>query len=148
MSLKALSWAKEFRTGSPTRKLVLLAVADYADEHGVCWPSQRTIARQTELNERTVRRQLDELEHAGIVTRQSRPPLPSGLRQSDVITLNMKPPVTVSAGSDHRTLCPKPPVTVSAKPPVEPVLSKKGTNLSGYSTAQDRPAFDDRVDGL
>jgi pyocin large subunit-like protein len=48
MSVDALSWAKKQRAGSPAAKCVLMILADYADEHGVCWPSQETLARESE----------------------------------------------------------------------------------------------------
>lgn len=52
MSFQALSWAKKARTGSPTRKAVLLVLAEYADEDGYCYPSQARI--HEELNARGV----------------------------------------------------------------------------------------------
>ena len=38
-----------------TAKAVLMAVADYADEHGHAWPSQKTISDDTEFTDRSVR---------------------------------------------------------------------------------------------
>jgi len=41
-----MNWA--WRQGlPPTPKLVLMALADAADDHGVCWPSVTTLARDT-----------------------------------------------------------------------------------------------------
>jgi len=42
MSFQALAWAWEQRTGSAGRKAVLGALAQFADEHGVCYPSQES----------------------------------------------------------------------------------------------------------
>jgi len=42
----------------PTSKLVLMALADIADDQGVCWPSQPTLAAKCSLTDRTVRRVL------------------------------------------------------------------------------------------
>lgn len=39
-----------------TRLLVLLAFADFADDEGVCWPSQATVAKKARCHEETVRR--------------------------------------------------------------------------------------------
>ena len=61
MSWKATAWAIRQTTGSSGRKVLLLALANYADEHGVCWPSQETLARNTEQSVDTVQRQLKKL---------------------------------------------------------------------------------------
>lgn len=45
-------------TGSPTAKLVLLKLADNANELGYCYPSIPLIMRHTELSERAVREHL------------------------------------------------------------------------------------------
>lgn len=88
MSIAAIAWAKTQRTGSPTMKAVLMAVADYADEKGRAWPSQVRLAEDTELSERAVRNALSELVERGFVSRQSRH-RPDGSRSSDIITLKL-----------------------------------------------------------
>lgn len=78
-------------TGSATRKVVLLALADHASEkEWVCWHSQATLARETELGERTVRRALADLEALGLISRQRRGSVRGG-RTTDLITLRPKP---------------------------------------------------------
>ena len=50
----------------PSEKLVLLALADQANDEGrQCWPSLANIARRSGQNERTVRRALRSLEEKG-----------------------------------------------------------------------------------
>jgi hypothetical protein len=57
----------------PGEKLVLLALADQANDEGrQCWPSVATIARKSGQGERTVRRALDHLEKADHLTRDHR----------------------------------------------------------------------------
>ncbi len=50
--------------------LVLLALADWANDEGWCWPSMAAIARKARLSERQVYRIVDELESDGVVQRK------------------------------------------------------------------------------
>lgn len=57
----------------PGEKLVLLALADQANDAGTqCWPSVETIAHRSGQGVRTVRRALASLEKQGHLTRQHR----------------------------------------------------------------------------
>ena len=55
---------------SPTNKLVLLALADCADDAGKCWPSVATLAAKCCLSKRSVLRAIDALENDGFVSPQ------------------------------------------------------------------------------
>ena len=46
----------------PTPKLVLMALADIADDHGLCWPSVKALARKCSISERSVQRILQVLQ--------------------------------------------------------------------------------------
>lgn len=59
-------WEMDF---SPVDKLVLLALADWANEDGKCWPSIAKIAAKTGCGERTVQRALREAENRGLLKR-------------------------------------------------------------------------------
>ncbi len=67
-SWKALGWAKEQRAGSPLNKLVLLLIAERADERFSCYPSVRLLAEEAEATPRGVRLALRHLESAGLIT--------------------------------------------------------------------------------
>jgi DNA-binding transcriptional MocR family regulator len=73
MSWQAIAWAIRQNTGAARRKLLLLALANYADKGGVCWPSQETLARDTEQSVDTVQRQLDILEELKQIHRERMP---------------------------------------------------------------------------
>jgi DNA-binding transcriptional ArsR family regulator len=61
------------RTGSATKKAVLMALANAASHHtATCEPKINLLAEETELNERTVRRALDDLAEAGLIEREMR----------------------------------------------------------------------------
>jgi len=72
MSFKLVAWAMEQKTGSPTKKWVLVALANVANHHtGRCDPSIEHLAEETELGESTVRRLLKELaDDDGLITRK------------------------------------------------------------------------------
>lgn len=67
MSLSALNWALRTSAGSSSRKLVLLVLANYSNEHGEAYPSVETIADLAELNAKTVRSALAELIAEGLI---------------------------------------------------------------------------------
>jgi len=55
-------WKADY--GDPSRKLVMLCVADMANKDGVCWPSVATIAKRCNLHRRSVLRHLKALAEA------------------------------------------------------------------------------------
>jgi hypothetical protein len=71
-------------------RLVLLALADFANDHGEAWPSLGTLAIKTRLSDRDVRYALRRLEHAGeIKTLRNQGPHGSNLYQ-----------ITITEGED------------------------------------------------
>lgn len=70
MSIKLMVevWQKQGLTS--TEKLVLLALADWANDEGLCWPSIETLAQKTSLVKRSVSRIIKELERKQLLTRQ------------------------------------------------------------------------------
>jgi hypothetical protein len=73
MSWKATAWAERQKTGSPARKVLLLVLANYANEDGICWPSQQKLSKGCEQSVDTVQRNLRRLAADGFVTSESRP---------------------------------------------------------------------------
>src|SRR4051794_11050309 len=61
MSGKVVGWAMEQKTGSSSAKLVLVKLADNANEEGRCWPSIDLIVKHTELARSSVYKQLKHL---------------------------------------------------------------------------------------
>jgi hypothetical protein len=61
-----LAWATELPAGE---KLVLLALADCANDEGHCWPGVRSLAAKTGKSERSLQDALKALELAGQITR-------------------------------------------------------------------------------
>jgi hypothetical protein len=67
MSVRVLTWVWDHSASQGTDRLVLLALADSADDSGSCWPSMLTISRKAKVSERTARRAIRTLEDAGEV---------------------------------------------------------------------------------
>lgn len=65
-----MTWAWEQPAPTPQAKLALLALADRADEDGVCWPSRRWITGKTGMTTNQLKRALRNLEVAGMLNRK------------------------------------------------------------------------------
>lgn len=68
VSVKWITQAFEQNHVKGLGRLVLLAIADAADDDGVCWPSVPTLARKAGLSPRTCHRVLDALRQKGVVS--------------------------------------------------------------------------------
>lgn len=68
MSNAAINWCREKRCPNPTTKLVLFVLANYADERGQCYPSEKHLADICCIAERSVRRSVRHLVDAGYMT--------------------------------------------------------------------------------
>lgn len=68
MSGEVVGWAMKQHTGSPAAKLVLVKLADNANEQGLCWPSIELLVEHTELGQSTVYKHLAALEVMGRIT--------------------------------------------------------------------------------
>ena len=71
MSIKLISQAFDLDL-SPSEKIVLLVIANYANEHNRAWPSVPTIAEKASLSERQTRRLIHQLEDAGYLEAKGR----------------------------------------------------------------------------
>jgi hypothetical protein len=71
MSIAAINWAWQLSL-KPTIKLVLMALADAANDECLCWPSVPTLSHKTCMNERSVQRILKALEDGNFIEVQAR----------------------------------------------------------------------------
>lgn len=67
MSIALMSKVWKTRCASHTQKLVLLALADNANDEGRCWPSVGNIALKCDLSERSVQYEVRKLTQAGLL---------------------------------------------------------------------------------
>lgn len=70
MSIKVMTRVWEFAPVRGGALLVLLALADYANDNGLCWPSVESIAEKARLRERQTRQILKDLHDGGLITRE------------------------------------------------------------------------------
>lgn len=81
MSIRAMNWAFE-QDVPPPLKVILLALADWADGDGIAFPGQKSLSAKTSIPERSLRRHLAELEEQGFIARRRRTSA-GGQRTSD-----------------------------------------------------------------
>ena len=67
MSIRIMSAVWESAPVEGGSLLGLLAMADFANENGICWPSVPSLARKSRLSERQVQRVLRDLEDAKLI---------------------------------------------------------------------------------
>jgi hypothetical protein len=72
MSMELMVKAMKAKVGNPLRKLVLLKLADNANDQGECWPSYNYIAEQCEMSRRSVMDHVKKLEKSGFLRREYR----------------------------------------------------------------------------
>lgn len=106
MSIDALNWVfEEVRGLSHAERLVLIVLANYADEAGSCYPSTKSIAERTDLKPGSVTANIRKLEARGLLVREQQY-RPNGAKSSNRYTLQIScgaPPVTEGVGTPHRT---------------------------------------------
>lgn len=72
MSMLLMVKAMQTKVGNPLRKLVLLKLADNANDQGECWPSLQYIADQCEISKRSVISHISALCDSGLLKKEHR----------------------------------------------------------------------------
>src|SRR3954468_10675889 len=67
MSVHITSWAWKQKVKDAGMKLVLLKLADSANDEGICWPSKRLLAEECGMSKRTIRYKIEALTKAGFI---------------------------------------------------------------------------------
>ncbi|GEG49425.1 helix-turn-helix domain-containing protein [Escherichia coli] len=87
MSMNLMAKAMNIKVGNPLRKLVLIKLADNANDNGECWPSYQHVADQCEVSRSTVKSHIRALEDMGLLKREFR--RKGELNQSNVFYLTL-----------------------------------------------------------
>ena len=121
MSIRALDTVFRSQLDDQSDVLILLALADWADDDGACYPSMQAISKKARLSDRTVQKRLSDLEEAGLVTRFVR----VGRGRSNLYRLHL-----------DRIAAWEPPQKPSDETPSPPVAVEKPEAASGYSSPE------------
>ena len=72
MSMRLMAQAMSIKVGNPLRKLVLIKLADNANDDGICFPSYQYIADVCEISTASARTHIDALIKMGFVSKKAR----------------------------------------------------------------------------
>lgn len=128
MSMNLMAKAMSIKVGNPLRKLVLIKLADNANDEGECWPSYQHIADQCEVSRSTVKSHIRALEDMGLLKREFR--RKGELNQSNVFYLTLDnaqqiPPESGGTGADLGGGAGADPRTYHSFEPVKEPLERK-----------------------
>lgn len=87
MTIRAMNWAWGVEL-PPAMKLVLLKLADRANDDGECWPGMDVVAEACGVSVRSVMRYIQQMEEMGMICVDRRKG-EKGQQQTNVYTLNM-----------------------------------------------------------
>ena len=166
MSMLLMVKAMQSKVGNPLRKLVLIKLADNANDQGECWPSYQYIADQCEMSKRSVMAHIEALIESGFLRKELRIGGVKG-NKSNVYTLmipsagnslgvvqeihhpsaNAAPPSAGDSPPPSAGAAPR--ICHSLEPVKEPVIeTKKGKNVFEFSEwpcMADQQIFNDWV---
>ncbi|EOG5398056.1 helix-turn-helix domain-containing protein [Cronobacter turicensis] len=133
MSMNLMAKAMAISVGNPLRKLVLIKLADNANDQGECWPSYQHVADQCEIGRSTVKSHIRALEKMGLLRREYRKN--GELNQSNLFYLTLDNQVKKPSGKGGAGAAP---ITSHSLEPVnEPITSENATASSGAMKKQD-----------
>ena len=116
MSVRALNWAFDQKGMQPASKLLLIALANHADDSGYAWPGIEGIADRWDMSPRTVSRHIHLLSIDGLISVSPRY-RDNGSQTSNAYQLSMTPLTDCHPPPDTGVI---PPMTAVSPP--EPSL--------------------------
>ena len=127
MSVKIMSQVWELESVGATDKLVLLSLADHADDEGICYPSIRRLCERTGLKERATQNIIRRLVEAGFLSVQYN----AGRRGANLYKIDTSPRTKCTPHEVHPARnAPLPPHFVTETPAPdapEPLKKRQGT---------------------
>ncbi|WP_272582672.1 helix-turn-helix domain-containing protein [Providencia sp. PROV261] len=139
MSMTLMAKAMSIRVGNPLRKLVLIKLADNANDKGECWPSYQHIADHCECSKSAVRSHIEALIDMGFLVKENRLGVNNGKgNTSNIYYLDLTTPVSSESiapvlpkniaisGGDS----PMPPKSIAMPSDDRPPMPSDGTRTS------------------
>ncbi|EAM1278402.1 helix-turn-helix domain-containing protein [Salmonella enterica subsp. enterica serovar Norwich] len=126
MSMNLMAKAMSIKVGNPLRKLVLIKLADNANDNGECWPSYQHIADHCECSKSAVKEHISALIKLGLMTKENRVGVNNGKgNTSNVYRLHLtRTPVPPESTP------PVPPESTPVPPESTPPVPPAGTRTS------------------
>ena len=131
MSMLLMVQAMKAKVGNPLRKLVLVKLADQANDDGECWPSYQSIADACEMSRRTVISHIEWLEEKGFLRRNYRKSK-EGLSRSNVFVLTIDSSANAAPRSANNS-----PSSANAAPPGSANAALGGANAAPIETVNE-----------
>ncbi len=124
--------AMSIKVGNPLRKLVLIKLADNANDNGECWPSYQHIADHCECSKSAVKDHISALIKLGLMSKENRVGNNNGKgNTSNVYRLNLtKTPVPPESIDGSTESTPVPPESTPVPPESTPPVPPAGTRTS------------------
>lgn len=153
MSVRVLSKVWDGYPGGGTELLALLALADWSDDEGRCFPSIKSIAKKIRLKERQVQRTVNQLISEGFVTVLSNKfgGAPGSSRRYQIVLSSLtgvvddtpKSKTGVMQDADGCHITPYTDVVEDTLTVIEPSLTTKGFELPDWVPVVEWNAFVD-----
>ena len=125
MSMTLMAKAMAIKTGNPIRKLVLIKLADNANDSGECWPSYKHSADHCECSKSAVRDHIDALISMGLLVKENRPGVKNGKgNASNLYCMNLDNPMP------PKSIAPMPPESTGMPPKSIAPMPCGGTRTS------------------
>lgn len=155
MSTEYLFPALKAKVGNAQRKLILITLADIANEKGKCWPSHSYLSDRAECSRRSVINHLAQLEESGFISIENRSE--KGIKTSNIYTIHDVQNLHIdvqdlhggsaavaqggSAAAAHNTTTIKTPID----PPKYKGFDLTGPDVGGFSIDTVKEFIDHRV---
>lgn len=131
MSIAALSWALKQKVGRATSKFVLVALANYANEDGLCYPSHARLEEDTEQDRKTIMDNLAHLQEIGLLEDTGQKVGRTGRVTVYKLLCRMVPKTAPLNGPVFPSNGPVFPVQWSQKRDTDPSVDPSGTSQGG-----------------